>query len=353
MGSIVDIEPARLQLLLEAMNTAVVLLDGQLRLLYLNPAAEDLFDISRKQVCGQRWQEMVNADNRLVERMQQAQSSLHPYSEWELQMHTRGGHLVTVDCAVTPLEEQNLLLELKQLDNHLRIANEEQLIAQQRATQELLRGLAHEIKNPLGGLRGAAQLLEAELQQEQLKEYTQVITSEVDRLRNLVDRMLGPNSVPNKRPVNIHQLLEHVCNLVAVEIDGKVDIQRNYDPSIPELVADRDMLVQAILNLVGNAMQAEATSIVLHTRTERQFMIGHIRHRLAMRLDITDNGAGVSAEMKQKLFYPMVTGRAEGTGLGLSIAQSLVNAHGGIIEFTSKPGKTVFTILLPLETKHD
>ncbi len=353
MGSLIDMQPVRLKLLLEAMNTAVVLLDERLRLVYLNPAAESLFDVSHKQVGGLLWPELVEADARLLGQLKQAQLTLHPYTEWQLEMQTASGRQVTVDCTVTPLEEQSLLLELKQLDNHLRIANEELLLAQQRATQELLRGLAHEIKNPLGGLRGAAQLLEAELEQDNLKEYTQVITSEADRLRNLVDRMLGPNSVPDKQRINIHQILEHVCSLVQAQNDAQVSIKREYDPSIPDLDADRDLLVQAVLNLVGNAIQAEATRIVLRTRTERQFMIGHHRHRLVVRLDIIDNGTGVSADMKEKLFYPMVTGRAEGTGLGLSIAQSLINRHHGVIEFTSRPGKTVFTIFLPLETKHD
>ena len=176
-----------------------------------------------------------------------------------------------------------------------------------------------------------------------------VIIGEADRLRNLVNRMLGPNNVPVKQPVNIHQILEHVRSLVGAENYTDLVIEREYDPSIPDLMADPDLLVQAFLNLVRNAAEAGADRIVLRTRTERQFTIGHNRYKLVLRVDIIDNGPGIPAELQERIFYPMVTGRAEGTGLGLSIAQSLINQHQGIIEFTSARGNTVFTIFLPLE----
>jgi two-component system nitrogen regulation sensor histidine kinase GlnL len=254
-----------------------------------------------------------------------------------------------IDYTTTPLDYEGLLLEIIHVDRHLRIANEELLLSQQKAAKELLRGLAHEIKNPLGGLRGAAQLLEGELQDSDLKEYTRVIISEADRLRNLVNRMLGPNNVPNRQPVNIHQVLEHVRNLVNVENYPGLSISREYDPSIPEMIADPELLVQAVLNLVRNAAQSGADRIVLRTRAQRQFTIGAKLHKLAARIDIIDNGPGIASEMQEQIFYPLVTGRPEGTGLGLSIAQSLVNEHEGIIEFTSVSGHTVFTIFLPLE----
>jgi two-component system nitrogen regulation sensor histidine kinase GlnL len=340
--------------LLEALSTAVLLLDESLLLVYLNPAAENLFEISRRQVLGHYLPDIVRADASAVSRLQDALRAQRSFTERQLALYTAAtGQRMTVDCVVTPLSRRELLLETMQVDHHLRIALEENLLSQQQAARELLRGLAHEIKNPLGGLRGAAQLLESELQQDDLKEYTRVIIGEADRLRNLVNRMLGPNNVPAKQPVNIHQILEHVRSLVDAENYPGLIITREYDPSIPELRADSELLVQAFLNLVRNAAEAGAERISLRTRTERQFTIGHNRYKLVLRIDVIDNGPGVPAELQEKIFYPMVTGRAEGSGLGLSIAQTLINQHLGIIEFTSASGNTVFTVFLPLEVTND
>lgn len=339
--------------LLELLNTAVLLLDQQLKLVYLNPAAENLLEISRRQVTGQYWPDVVKAGAALVERLNETLEMQGPFTERELELHTASGQRMTVDCTVTPSVEGNLLLEITQVDRHLRIAHEEHLLVQQQAARELLRGIAHEIKNPLGGLRGAAQLLESELDGEALKEYTRVIIGEADRLTRLVDRMLGPNNVPENRIINIHQVLEHVRSLVDAESYPGLELLRSYDPSIPEFAADAELLVQAVLNLVRNAAQAGARKITLGSCTQRQFTIGHTRYKLVIRIDIIDDGPGIPADMQERIFYPMVTGRAEGTGLGLSIAQSMINQHQGIIEFTSEPGQTVFTIFLPLEVAHD
>ncbi|WP_455234492.1 nitrogen regulation protein NR(II) [Thiogranum longum] len=349
----VEQKPGLPEQLLEALNTSVLLLNERLELVYLNPAAENLFQISRRQISGQYWPGMVQAKPLLVERLQDSLQAYHPFTERELEMYTPHGQRMVVDFTVTPFGKEQLLLEIMQVDRHLRITNEEQLLAQQRGAREVLRGLAHEIKNPLGGLRGAAQLLDGELKKTELKEYTRVIIREADRLRNLVDRMLGPNNVPNKQLVNLHQVLEHVRSLVNAEGCADLNIESHYDPSIPELWADPELLVQAFLNLVRNAAQAGASRIILRTRAQRQFTIGHHFHKLVARVDVVDNGAGIPQDMREKIFYPMVTGHAHGTGLGLSIAQSLVNQHGGVIEFTSQPGETVFTIFLPLEVKND
>ncbi len=339
--------------LLEVLNTAVLLLDSKLRLIYLNPAAENLFEISRRQVIKQSWPQIVHMGEAAIERMQDALQAQHPFTERELEMTTVVDHQITVDCTVTPYRKGELLLEITRVDRHLRIAHEEHLLVQQRAARDLMRGMAHEIKNPLGGLRGAAQLLETELNKSELKEYTQVIIGEADRLRNLVDRMLGPNNLPDIRRINIHQVLEHVRNLVEAENYPGLTLGREYDPSIPELEGDPELLIQAILNLVRNAAQSGAASVTLRSRTQRQFTIGSKRYKLVVRIEIIDNGPGIAVDMQDKIFYPMVTGRADGTGLGLSIAQSLVNQHNGIIEFTSEPGNTVFTLYLPLEIKND
>lgn len=339
--------------LLETLSTAVLVLDHRLLVVYLNPAAENLFESSRRQITGQYWPDTIKVGEPLVNRLKETLKTRYPFTERELELKTASGQRMTVDCVVTPSDKEDLLLEIMQVDRHLRIAHEEHLLVQQQAARELLRGMAHEIKNPLGGLRGAAQLLESELHNDSLKEYTGVIIGEADRLTNLVDRMLGPNTVLENRVINIHQILEHVRSLVDAESYPGLELFREYDPSIPEFPADSELLIQAALNLVRNAAQAGAQKITMVTRTQRQFTIGHTRHKLVIRIDIIDDGPGIPAGMQETIFYPMVTGRADGTGLGLSIAQSMVNQHRGIIEFTSEPGRTVFTIFLPLEVTND
>ncbi len=340
------VQPARL---LELQNTAVLLLDGDLCLRYLNPAAENLFQVSHRQIMGQAWSGVVAVSEDVEAHLLDALERQLSFTERELELCTTSGQVMVVDFTVTATGSSELLLEVVRRDRYIRIAHEEQLLTQQRAARELLRGMAHEIKNPLGGLRGAAQLLEAELRDEEQKEYTRVIMREADRLRNLVDRMLGPSDLPQKQMINIHEVLEHVRSLVGAEENDTVQVVREYDPSIPELSADSEQLIQAVLNLVRNAAQSGADRIILRSRTQRQVTVGQQRYRLAVRIDIVDNGKGIDEAMKEQIFYPMVTGRAEGTGLGLSIAQSMVNRHNGIIEFTSEPGNTVFTIFIPLE----
>lgn len=241
-------------------------------------------------------------------------------------------------------------------DRLLRITKEEAQLSKQETTKMLVRGLAHEIKNPLGGIRGAAQLLARELPEEHLKDYTEVIIEEADRLRNLVDRMLGSNKLPSLSMTNIHEVLEHVASLIEAECQGSIILVRDYDPSIPEVLMDREQMIQAVLNIMRNAMQALAGQnelglgrLTLRTRTLRQFTIGHIRHRLVTRIEIIDNGPGIPAELQNTLFYPMVSGRPDGTGLGLAITQNIISQHQGLIECESHPGHTVFSIFLPLE----
>jgi two-component system nitrogen regulation sensor histidine kinase GlnL len=214
-----------------------------------------------------------------------------------------------------------------------------------------MRGLAHEVKNPLGGIRGAAQLLERELGEAHQREYTQIIIGEADRLRKLVDRMLGPRGQQTLSLFNVHEVLEHVRQVVEIEAGQAVTIHRDYDPSLPDLEADRDQLIQALLNVVRNAAQAASGrggNVTLRTRAQRKFTIGPVMRRLVIRIDIIDDGPGVDPALADSIFFPMVSGRAEGSGLGLPIAQSLVNRQGGLIDFTSTPGNTVFTIWLPL-----
>jgi two-component system nitrogen regulation sensor histidine kinase GlnL len=341
--------------IMENMSASIMVLDADFTVVYINPACEMLFEISRRNAFGKHWQQLVIENHDLTARMQKSITQGHPFTERELQLEIYGNRIITVDCSVTPLyepaTEPSLLVELQCMERQLQISREESLIAQSHVVRDLIRGLAHEVKNPLGGLRGAAQLLERELDSEELQEYTQIIIAEADRLQGLVDRMLGPIALPHKRQVNIHQVLERVYALIKVEASDDIEIVRNYDPSMPEVIADPDQLIQAVLNLVSNAIQAMGAEgrLELRTRSKRQFTIGQQRYKLVAMIEIIDNGPGIPAEMMDRIFLPMITGRAEGTGLGLSIAQSLINRHDGVIECSSKPGKTVFRILLPLE----
>lgn len=344
------------QSVLENLHTAVMLLDGELRLRYLNPASEMLLAASAGRLLGTQVQQLF-PHPALHQALVEAIASGHPFTERELVLDLGPGRRVTVDVTATPLLEPGrceLLLEMSQIDRQLRITREETLLAQSANTRVLVRGLAHEINNPLGGLRGAAQLLERELHDEGLKEYTGIIISEADRLQNLVNRMLGPNALPKREMLNIHEVLERVRQVAKAGAPQNVEILRDYDPSIPELMADQDQLIQAILNLVRNAIQAvgEQGEITLRTRAMRQYTIGHTRHKLVIRIEVIDNGPGIAEEVMEGIFLPMVTGRPEGTGLGLPIAQSLINQHGGLIECESQPGHTVFTVLLPLNPEH-
>lgn len=346
------------QQILENLSSAVLLLDSALRLQYMNPAAEMLFEVSFRHTLGSPVEALFHCPEGLPrEHLEQAMQTGHHFTERELCLPLPDGKRATVDCTVIPLLDSEgagkLLIEIQQIDRQLRISREEQLLSQHQAAQELIRGLAHEIKNPLGGLRGAAQLLEQELADPDLCEYTQIIINEADRLKNLVNRMLGSDRLPNLRKVNIHTLLERVRNLVLAESGERLTIVRDYDPSIPDLHVDSDRIIQALLNILRNAAREIGDSpdgrILLHTRILRQFTIGNRRHRLVAQIGIEDNGRGIPESIREKLFYPMVTASEDGVGLGLTIAQSLINQHSGLVECSSEPGKTLFTVLLPVE----
>ncbi|PPE73413.1 nitrogen regulation protein NR(II) [Solimonas fluminis] len=340
---------------LDGLTTAVIGLDEQLCVTSLNSACENLFGISRKHAIGAPLAEAIPhlAPHEL--RLRRSLDNATGFIERELRLQRIGDEAVTVDCTVTPFilgRKPGLLMEVLALDRHLRISRDELLLAQHQASRELIRGMAHEIKNPLGGIRGAAQLLEREFPDSEHREYTRVIIREADRLQNLVNRMLGPNRAPQKNWLNIHEVLEHVRQLVQAESSGDVAFLRDYDPSIPEISADREQMIQSVLNIVRNAMQAiggEGT-VTLRSRTRRQFTIAAVRHKLVVQIDIEDDGPGIPPAMLEKIFYPMVTTRADGTGLGLPIAQYLIHAHGGLVECRSRPGCTVFSLYLPLES---
>jgi two-component system nitrogen regulation sensor histidine kinase GlnL len=341
--------------LLDALTTGVVCLDDGFRVHYINSAAEQVLGVSARQSLGQRLTRLITLPDSLFTRMREAQKKGQPYTDREIVIGTPSGESNTVDCSISPhhLTElrQGLLLELVAVDRPMRIARDEAMLTQQEHAQSLLRGLAHEIKNPLGGLRGAAQLLERQLLDEELTEYTSIIIREADRLQDLIDRMLGPASRPQRLPVNVHEVLQHVRRLVTPGASDDVVITADYDPSIPEFLNDRNRLVQVLLNIVGNAIEAvgESGSITLRTRVLSRHTIGSQRHALVTAVSVIDDGPGVPDHLIDQIFYPMVTGTDTGTGLGLSIAQSIMNQLGGLIEVTSTPGKTNFTVLIPLE----
>ena len=344
------------ELLLENLTTAILVFDNKLRVQYMNPAAEIVLATSDRQVHGLHIEELFSEEPPSREALDIVLQNSASYSKREAKLELPSGHTLTADYTVTPFgtDESLLLMELQPRDRLLRISKEETLKSKQETAKTLVRGLAHEIKNPLGGIRGAAQLLSRELPDPSLKEYTCVIIEEADRLRNLVDRMLGPINPPRLTDINIHEVLERVCSLISAETAGQLQFKRDYDPSIPEIEGDQEQLIQALLNIVRNAMQAVSShmslsdaSITLKTRPLRQFTIGNTRHRLVLRVDITDNGPGIPKDIIDNVFYPMISGRAEGTGLGLSIAQSIIGQHSGLIACESQPGETVFSLYLP------
>ncbi|MDD2863537.1 MAG: nitrogen regulation protein NR(II) [Methylococcales bacterium] len=340
--------------LLDNLNTAVLLFDSMLCLRYMNTAAEVLFADSARQLMGIPAKRLFKSSApAFLSNLTHCRDAIEPLIDYALELH-RVNHSVFVNVSITPLEldanEMELLVELLPIDNRLRISQEEQQLAQQNAARLMVRSLAHEIKNPLSGLRGAAQLLDFELPTPEFKEYTSVIIAEADRLQDLVNRMLGSDELPNKKELNIHEVLERVRYLVKAELSENVQIRCDYDPSIPPILGDKNQLIQAVLNIVRNAIQAisEQGIVTLKTRVLRQAIIERRRYKLALRCEIIDNGIGIEPEMLNKIFYPMITGRAEGTGLGLSIAQTLISRHNGIIECSSEKGRTVFSITLPL-----
>ena len=245
---------------------------------------------------------------------------------------------------------RGLLLEFRYIEQQMKIAREERLLDQSQANRELIRNLAHEIKNPLGGIRGAAQLLERELERPNLHEYTQVIMKEADRLQSLMDRLLIPHRLPQPAPLNIHEVIERVRSLILAEYPRGIKIRRDYDTSVPLLHGDKEQMIQVVLNVVRNAAQAMSGSgqIALRTRVARQITLARKRYKHALQLQISDTGPGIPEEMRERVFYPLVSGREGGSGLGLTLAQTFITQHGGTITFESQPGNTCFTLLLPI-----
>jgi len=331
--------------ILDNLKTAILLVEPDLKVGYINSAAEALLEISGSRMLGEPITSLFVEEGNTVAGLREAIRSGSAYTKRETVLTLTSGQQITVDYAVSPIlqDDKRMALVLE--------------VQSQQNTRALVRGLAHEIKNPLGGLRGAAQLLARELPDIALKDYTNIIIEEADRLRNLVDQMLGPHKVPDKKPLNLHEVLERVRHLLEAETKGQIRFVRDYDPSLPNLLGDKEQLIQAVLNIVRNAVEAingmavrpPRPTILLRSRALRQFTIGTQRHRLVAKVEIIDNGPGVLADLLETIFLPMVSGRPDGTGLGLSISQSIINRHSGLIECHSQPGSTTFSLYIPLD----
>ena len=326
------------------------MLDEALLIAQMNPAAETLLGVSVRRVTGRAIGELVHPSTELVALCRRALATGLTFGLRELTARV-GDHEVVLDCRAAPLEnERFVLLELFDTGRDRKVRREEALVAQQQLSRRIIRQLAHEVKNPLGGLRGAAQLLERQLPDPELRAYTRVIIEEADRLASLVDGILHAGGAPKLEEVNLHRITEHVAQLIDAEKPAGIELVRDYDPSLPPLQADRNQLIQAFLNIARNAMQAVGARgrVIFRTRALSNFTLGAEQHRLVLSAEVEDNGPGIPEDLKETIFYPLVTGKPTGTGLGLTIAQDLVGRHGGLIEFTSQPGKTVFQLRLPV-----
>jgi len=343
--------------LLDALATGVLLLDERLTVLQANVAAQGFLAVGLNQAKGKRLVDLLVDGHVFEELLRRALTTGEVCRECELGLRTWASPRESygVDATVTPLltpdGAQRLLLELTDAAPRTRLTRDQELRARLEGSRMMTRQLAHEIKNPLGGMRGAAQVLSRELGEAALREYTTIIIKEADRLTTLVDSMSNPAGPPRKTLTNVHEPCEHIRALLVAEAPAGVRIERDYDPSLPEGFFDRDQIVQALLNLARNALQSVGAEgrIVLRTRTQTHAHIGLVRHRLVARIEVVDDGPGVPEQIRSTLFYPLVTARPEGSGLGLAVSQELVTRNAGQIEFESEPGRTVFAILLPLE----
>jgi two-component system nitrogen regulation sensor histidine kinase GlnL len=348
---------------LDLLSTAVIVAGRDLRVQYANPAAENLFDFSARNFVGNTVTQIFD-NATLNAAIESARSQNCSYTEHDLRIGASGRTQLHLSCTASPIEaaikeagvdlSQGMLLEFRPIEQQKRIEREERQLDQSQANRELIRNLAHEIKNPLGGIRGAAQLLDHEFERPELHEYTQVIMQEADRLQSLMDRLLTPHRLPRLAQLNIHEVLERVRSLILAEYPRGLTVVRDYDTSVPSPRGDEEQMIQVALNIVRNAAQAMrgTGTILLRTRIARQVTLARKRYRHALQVQINDNGPGIPEPLRERIFHPLVSGRESGTGLGLTLAQTFVAQHGGTITFDSRPGNTTFTLLLPIEEQN-
>ena len=341
----------------DLLATLVAVVHSNGAVLFANSALEDALGISRRAIVGSNFSDNFTEPTHLQKALQGAGGNEFAALRYDAWLKRLNHEALPVHVIVTQTEKSHeIIVELLPLEQQARQDREERLSEQAQANKELIRNLAHEIKNPLGGIRGAAQLLEMEIESRELTEYTQVIIHEADRLQTLVDRLLAPHRRPHMvGDVNIHEVCERVRSLIAAEFPKGLTVVRDYDTSIPEFRGDREQLIQTVLNVAHNACQALGEQIArsearltFRTRIARQITFGKQRYRLALELHVIDNGPGVPDSIKDRIFYPLVSGREGGWGLGLTLAQTFVQQHHGLIECDSVPGHTDFKILIPL-----
>jgi len=341
----------------DLLATLVTVVDSAGVVLFSNAALEDVLGISRRAIIGTAFADSFTDPSQLQSALEGASSNEFAALRYDAWLRRTGHDPMPVHVILTRTESaEEIILELVPLEQQTRQDREERLVEQAQTNKELIRNLAHEIKNPLGGIRGAAQLLEMEMDSPDLTEYTQVIIHEADRLQSLVDRLLAPHRRPHQvGDVNIHEVCERVRSLIVAEFPRGLTVVRDYDTSIPDFRGDREHMIQTVLNIAHNAAQAltermatEDAELILRTRVLRQITFGKQRYRLALELHVIDNGPGIPDSIKDRIFYPLVSGREGGSGLGLTLAQTFVQQHHGVIEVESVPGRTDFTILIPL-----
>ena len=340
--------------IMDHLATAVLLFDENQHLISINSAGENLLTVSKQRIIGMTPHQIWPANLFFIEAIKKSINADSVHIQRGTELNLTNNQTIKVDCILTPILSKNksrlVLLELLNTNSFSRVMEELNQQTLQKAAKDSLQGIAHEIKNPLGGIRGAAQLMERKLNDKNLLEYTKIIIGESDRLRNFIDRMLTANTHSIRSDISIHEIIEYVISIIHAENSRKLNITKDYDPSIPNIYVDREQTIQAVLNLLRNAVQAtkDKDTISIKTRVLRQVTIQNKLNRLAIQLDIIDDGPGIPSEIETGAFFPMVTGNAEGTGLGLSIAQQLVQSQGGAINYERKNKNTYFTILLPI-----
>lgn len=350
------------QQILEQINASVLLLDSNNKIKFCNESAAMMFGQSKRKLEGQSFFEILIYHTFPTELLVELWSNGRSFADNDVEVvFPDGRHAiveVSADQAVV-LDEALCLLQIRQNENLRKISQENTQKHHISASRHLIRGLAHEIKNPLGGIRGAAQLLSRSLESDELKEFTQLIIEQSDRLRDLVDRLLGPNTPPKREANNIHIVLERVFSLVKLDKPDNIEVYRDYDPSLPVTVFDPNQLEQAVLNVVKNGIQAlqefsltqpaeYSPLLTMKTRFAGSKVMHGTRFKQVLKISIIDNGPGISEELRSTIFYPMVTNKSDGNGLGLSISQTLIDQHQGMIEVDSWPGQTEFAIYIPV-----
>ena len=344
--------------ILDAIKVAIVVVDAKFAIQYMNNTAEDFCGGSLEHFRGQKIGSLFEGQEVTEEALQQCFDAYETYTLRQVQLKVSATNQQTVaNVAVSPIPGQQLVFEIEPFDRILFMNKEDQMRNAQLASRQLVRGMAHEIKNPLGSIRGAAQLLRKELSTSEQTDYTDLIIGEVDRLKTLVDRLLGPNHTPCFEAVNIHEVIENVLRIVASKADVAWEVVRDYDPSMPGVLGDFDQLTQAMLNIIQNAHEAtqneESPHLVVHTGIEHQFTIGRTRHAMVARIEIEDNGIGIPPDIQDQIFFPLVTGKSTGTGLGLAITHTIIGMHNGLIVCNSVPRRTKFVMYLPLASEDE